>query len=43
MTEYITFIPLVIMLAGLTPIVLKDKYIGNKQRIIMMIIIASVG
>ena len=43
MTEYITFIPLVIMLAGLTPIVLKDKYIGNKQRKIMMIIIASVG
>ncbi|MBR3149998.1 MAG: histidine kinase [Eubacterium sp.] len=31
------------MLAGLTPIVLKDKYIGNNQRKIMMIIIASVG
>jgi len=43
MTEYITFIPLVIMLAGLTPIVLKDKYIGNKQRRIMLMIIAFVG
>ena len=42
-TEYIILIPLLIMLAGLNPIVLLDKYIGKKQRIIMETIIISVA
>ena len=43
MKEYIVFIPLIVMLAGLTPIVIFDKYIGKAQKRIMLIIIASVA
>ena len=43
MSEYIILIPLVIMLGGLTPSVIRDKYIGKRQKRIMLIIIASVA
>ena len=43
MSEYIALIPLVVMLAGLTPSVIMDKYIGKKQKRIMLTIIASVA
>ena len=42
-TEYIVFIPLVIMLAGLTPIVMIDKFISKKQKRLLLIIIAFVA
>ena len=43
MKEYIVFIPLVVMLAGQTPIVIFDKYIGKTHKRIMLMIIASVA
>ncbi len=43
MTDYIIFIPLVIILAGLTPIVIIDKYIGKKEKHTMLCIIVSVA
>ncbi len=43
MTNYIIFIPLVIILAGLTPIVIIDKYIGKKEKHTMLCIIVSVA
>lgn len=42
-TEYIVFIPLVIMLAGLAPIVIIDKYISKTQKKVLLTIIALVG
>ncbi|MBE6828464.1 MAG: hypothetical protein E7514_07675 [Ruminococcaceae bacterium] len=40
--DFIILIPLLIQLAGLTPIVLLEKYISKKQKYIMLGIIASV-
>ncbi len=43
MSEYITLIPLVIMLGGLTISVIRDNYIGKTQKRIMLAIIPLVA
>lgn len=43
MKDYIVFIPLAVMLAGLVPFLLIDKYISKKQKNIMMSIIAAIA
>ena len=43
MTDYIILIPLLILVFGLTPIVVRDSYLTKKQKRIMLWIISLIG